>query len=561
MTRAKTIHRPSTPLRSQREIVEIAGMTAPRQRTHGDAQAQWYESSRWSPNRSWIWFPVQDAKKDLDRFTRWELNKRAEALWKNSPLIRGLIKRIVTLTVGCGAFPTPKSSSKEFNAELKTFLRRKLRRPCVDNKKSFGNYQRVKMTALLKHGESFTLKVTDPVDGQDKIQGLEWHRCGGSIPFGPGAPQKSGSLIYGGSDSFNSSPSAPTGGGDGIEFYESGYPKQYRFTGMDEAVPERLVVHHALIERDEQVRGETILAAAINTAHDVKDIIDFEKAAVKDASSKQDIIQTASGDLDPESMLKLQWGQGAGTFPTPMSLPADETARIQYYNTKFSGSPVVLKTGDKYTPYVPGRPGSAWSGFMAFLSNLTVLTTGFPPSLVLPIDIGGTDIRRDLQIAQRVVELMQDDFSYDLQEIAEWLILGGIEDRVFKSAVPDDWDALEWHFTGSLTVDRNRDADRRAAVQEGLLTTDEYFGEMALDGDEQMAKVVVEVKRRRFLITGIPETEPFESATEFKQFLSLAETTALSFRETEQAPAGDAGTGSEPMPGKKQKRQAQPQNA
>lgn len=508
-----------SPLLSSSEIIDSRGPSA-RTKVNVDIRANWYESSRWSPNRSWIWFPVQDAKKDLDRFTRWELNKRAEALWKNSPLIRALIKRLVTLIIGKGAFATPKSSSAEFNKELKSFLRAKFRRPCVDNKKSFGNYQRVKMTGMLKHGESFTVFVHDERTKADKLQGFEWHRCGGSSQAQ--TKDSAQSLVSFGSDSFNSRKNDRKTGGDGIEFYDTGYPKSYRFIGMDEPVPENLVVHHSIVERDEQARGETILAAAINTAHDVKDILDLEKAAVKDASGKQDIIQTLTGDIDPETIRKLSFGQGTGNFPTPMSLPQDEATKTSYYSTKFQGSPIILKSGDKYTPYVPARPGSAWQGFMAFLANLTVLTTGLPPSLVLPINIGGTDIRRDLQIAQRLIEIMQDDFEYDLQDIAEFFIQGGIEDRVFKSKIPSDWNALEWHFTGSLTVDRNRDADRRDAVESGLLSLDEYFGEMAQDGGEQMEKIVAEVRHRRFLITGTPEAEPFKSAEEFKQFLNMS---------------------------------------
>lgn len=505
-------------LHSTRELIQIRGIT-PRTR---QATAQYYESSRWSPNRSWIWDPVQDAKKDLDRFTRYELNKRSEALWKNSPVMRAITKRLVTLIIGSGAFPTPKSSSPEFNTELKAFLRAKLRRPCVDNKKSFGNYQRVKMTGIMKHGESFTVFVSDERTREDKLQGFEWHRCSG----GGGKPGSSkNELVFGNSDSYKAKPSDKTSGGDGIEFYETGYPKFYRFLGMDAPVPENLVVHHSIIERDEQVRGETIFAAAINTAHDIKDILDLEKMAVKDASSKQDIIQTMSGDFDPESMLKLPFGSGTGNFPTPMSLPADDTAKTAYYNTKFSGGPVLLKTGDKYTPYEPKRPGSAWQGFMAFMANLVVLTTGLPPSIVLPIEIGGTDIRRDLQIAQKLIRIFQSDFEYDLQDIAEYFIQGGIEDRVFKTPIPPDWNCMEWHFTGSLTVDRNRDSDRREAVEAGLLTWDEYYGETAQDGDEQMEKMVNEVRRRRFTITGTPLESPFESANDFKQYLSLSMTT------------------------------------
>lgn len=510
------------PLRSTREIVTSV-LTA---RTRGTVKAQWYEGSRQSPNRNFIWQSVQDAKKDLDRYTRWELNKGAEKLWKDSPIIRGLFKRLVTLIIGSGAYPSPKSSSKEFNVELKAFLAKKFRRPCIDNKKGFGNYQRKKMLGMLKGGESFTVKVTDPVDNSDKIQGFEWHRCSAA----GGRPEKDKDLTNNLGTCYSTPrESTKTGGGDGIDFYETGFPKQYRFVGMDAPVGESLVVHHALIERDEQVRGETILAAALNTARDVHEILALEKAAVKDASSKQDIIQTMSGEYDPETLMKLPLvdGQGLG-FASP---PADDTNKQSYYNNKLGGSAVLLKTGDKFTPYVPSRPGSAWEGFMAFLANAIVASTGLPPSLYLPIDIGGTDIRRDLQIGQKVVEIFQSEFAEDLQEIAEYFIQGGIEDRAFKSKIPPDWNNLQWHFTGSLTVDRNKDQVRLMLVEAGLMTRNEYHGENADDGEAQMEQVVKEVKRTRLLITGTAESEPFESATEFKQYLNLSETSAISFRE------------------------------
>ena len=538
------------PLRSSRELVD-ANLLPARTRKTGDVKAQWYAGSRWTNDRAFIWQPVQDAKKDLNRFTRWELNKAAEKLWKDSFLIRGVIKRLVTLIIGSGAYPTPKSSSKEFNDELKIFLRAKFRRPCIDNKKSFANYQRKLMRGVLLSGESFTVKVTDPLDNSDKLQGFEWSRCSAS---GGKPAEKKDSLVRNGNDSFTATASEKTGGGDGIEFYDTGYPKAYRFVGMDTPVDQNLVVHHALIDRHEQVRGETILAAVLNTSRDVDEILALEKMAVKDASSHQDIIQTMSGDYDPEVFQKSFISDTPGTnFPTP---PPDDQQKIGYYNSKLGGSAVLLKTGDKYTPYVPNRPGNAWEGFMAFLANGIVLSTGLPPSLVLPIDIGGTDIRRDLQIGQKLVEIFQSEFADDLQEIAEFFIQGGIEDRVFKSKIPADWNNLQWHFTGSLTVDRNKDQVRMMLVEAGLMTRNEYHGENAEDGEEQMQQVVREVKKTRFLITGIAESEPFASAVEFKQFLNLSETSSLTFREMDAGGEGDAAAGGE-TPAQKQKRQQQ----
>src|SRR5690242_14045178 len=84
-------------------------------RKPGGVEANWYEASRWRPNRPWVWFLGQDAKRDLDKFTRYELIKNSRYLWKNLPLARGLIERMVNLVIGCGIKPVPTSSKPDWN--------------------------------------------------------------------------------------------------------------------------------------------------------------------------------------------------------------------------------------------------------------------------------------------------------------------------------------------------------------------------------------------------------------------------------------------------------------
>lgn len=544
----------SNRLRSAAEIA-LAGDRP--SRTRGNVQANWYDASRWSPNRMWVWQPVQNARRDLDRFTRFELNKRAEYLRKNSPLIRGLVERLVTLTIGRGIFPTPKSYDPKWNAACKKFWKKISRRPCVDSKMSMSQYQRIKMRGRFSHGESFTVLTHSARFSCDAIQGLEWHRVTGNSRNAPGVDNYTG--VQGKDSSF----------GDGIDYDHQGFPIRYHLDCFDatsnqegEPIDEEFMVHHFTPMRDEQTRGETILSAIINQAQDVKEILEFEKQAVKDASSHQDIIQTMTGDLDPETMLKLPIQYGMPAIPPGnMGLPDDWQNKVKYYNVKFAGSPIVLRTGDKYTPYIPNRPGNAWQGFIAWLCNTIVIGTGgFPPSLVIPIEIGGTDIRRDLQIGQKIVEQWQDDEAECQQKIWEYFIMGGVEDRLLP-APPADWNEVEWHFTSSLTVDRNKDQVRKELVEGGLMSWEEYHGENGDDADEQEAKIVAEVKRRRERITGISVSEPFASAAEFKQYLSLSETNSISFRNTSPAPDDDAGAIGTPSKESKKEPQPQPQNA
>ena len=134
----------------------------------------WYEASRWSPNRSWVWYPLQDAKQDLDRFTRYELNKHARYLYKNSPLIRGIIERVVTLTVGDGFYPVFKSSkSPDWAKMANSWWVVRARNISLGPRCSFSQYQRAVGRARFVDGECFSIKTFNETTYQDCIQGIE----------------------------------------------------------------------------------------------------------------------------------------------------------------------------------------------------------------------------------------------------------------------------------------------------------------------------------------------------------------------------------------------------
>ncbi len=459
----------------------------------------WYEGSRWSPNRSWVWFPVQDAKQDLDRFTRYELMKRARYLYKNSPFIRGLIERIVVLTIGSGFHPVFKSAKKPDWAR-KAQLKWGIRSANINlgHKCSFSQYQRAMGRARFLDGEAFTIKTFDEVSYEDRVQGVEADR-----------------VTSEGSTSEQDKKNISTI--DGIRLNNQGTPTAYKFRGVEKPYDADNIIHHYTPNRFGQYRGETILAAAINTATDVDDILALEKQAVKNASSIKDVIKTASGQIDQETFRSLRWNTG---LPTPFGLPADDNnAKNDYYRVKLGPESVVLKTGDEYTPVAPIRPGAAWQGFMDFLSGTVCLSTQFPPSVILPVDIGGTDIRRDLEIAQRVVEPWQLDMAAELELVVRYLMMGDIHDGDLKDA-PDDW-IIKWHFPQKLNVDRQTAQQDREDVQAGLMSHEEFHGRYSDDGDAYELTVIAETRRRRFNIIGTPIDQPFKDAKEFVQFLSL----------------------------------------
>jgi capsid protein len=464
------------------------------------AKNNWYEGSRWSPNRSFIWFPVQDANRDLDRYTRMELCKNARYLYKNSPFIRGMIERVVTLAVGCGFHPVPKCEDPKWRERIKAVWRKKAHNVSLGPKCSWSQYQRAAARARFLDGEGFSvLTFDDSVSYENRIQGLEADMVvGGS---------KKGSAELSEFAHINS-------GIDGINVNSNGTPLSYNIKGSESPIDRENIVHHFTPNRLGQQRGETILAAAINTARDIDDILALEKQCVKDASSKKDIIKTASGTLDAEAYRLMRFGT-PGTN-TNFNLPTDDNAKNDYYNVKIGAGTVVLRKGDEYTPYVPNRPGSAWQGFIDFLSSTTCFSSGLPPSVFLPIDIGGTDIRRDLDIAQRVVEPWQMDMVCELDELYEYLMEGEVYDGELKGA-PPDWNVRKWHMPQKINVDRQQAQQDREDVGRGLMSREEYHARWGEDADEVDATIIAETSRRRDAI----KTAKFESVEEFAKVLSL----------------------------------------
>jgi hypothetical protein len=461
-------------------------------------QNNWYEGSRWSPNRSWVWFPVQDAKRDLDRFTRYELSKHARYLYKNSPFMRGLIRRLVTLTVGNGFVPVFKSEKKpKWAAAAQKWWSKRSRNINLGHRASFSQYQRAIGMVRFLDGEGFSIKTFDELNYDDRVQGVEADKCTG----GP-------------TDSYAEGSDAQYV--DGIGLNRQGTPVSYKFKGVDRPYAAADVIHHYTPARPGQYRGETILAAAINTARDVDDILSLEKMCVKDASSRKDVIQRKTGEINPETIRSLRYGNSnTGGFPTIFNLPADQKTKTDYYQVKLGAESLVLEPGDEYTPYKPDRPGSAWQGFMDFLSNTICLSAEMPPSVILPINVGGTDIRRDLDIAQRVVEPWQGDMVLELEDVIMYMIGGEIADGSLGDA-PDDW-WIQWHFPTKINVDRQTAREDREDVKQGLMSVEEYHGRYGGDGDTYEQTVIAEAKRRKERIIAAG----FKDVKEFVQVLSM----------------------------------------
>lgn len=403
---------------------------------------------------------------DLNRLTRRELMRKSRYFYKNSPFVRGLIERLVTYVVGTGLVPIPETSSEPFNTKAMEEWMEWCKRCDLQNNHHMATLQGVIFRGQLIDGDHFTLN-THGRSGRPRIQLIESHQIGADYDHGD-------RLI------------------EGVELDEYGRPVVYRYRnetpvhwiadpGFDSIDAEDLIAHFTPL-RAGQVRGEPILSSAVNTVHDVDDILALEKAAVKDASSKTDVIKTIDGELNR--------AQGDYIGSSLKTSTGDDLEK--YYTSIFSPEAKVLRQGDDYKPYIPQRPSNAWQGFMDFLAQTVCLSIGMPASVLLQMKVGGADTRRDLAVAQRVIERYQQALSQQLQRVYNYWIEFEVE-AGYLSGAPKDFKKCSWQYPKELTADAGRDAaQEREDIKGGLLSLREYYGRYNMHWKSEINQIVEE---------------------------------------------------------------------
>ncbi len=413
-----------------------------------------YEAAQWSPTRTGIWWPLQDARKDAYQLTRGELARLAWHLHQNSPIVRALIERLVTYIVGTGIHPVAASSNATWNEKADAVWRERSKAIELTCGAPWGSYLAQVCRCALVAGDCLTTFIDV---GRPKLFLFESHQIG-----------------------------TPRGGRDatdGVVLDKFGRVKS--FTRLDNGyeIPAEMAVLHWFAERPAQYRGVSVLASAINTARDVDDILAFEKVSTKEASSTTEVIErTADGPaVDPEG------AYSGATWTTP-----DGQEREVYYQKRFGSAPKVMQPGDKYVKATPDRPSQAWQGFVDFLAQMICLSTGLPPSLLYGQKVGGADTRRELATGQRAIEPFQQALAHQAERIWRHIIEVEIEDGPLGGE-PEDWASVEWQFPKAMTVDAGREAQQdREDVRMGTLSLREYFGRWGQDWRREMRQIATE---------------------------------------------------------------------
>lgn len=385
-----------------------------------------YEGAQQSVERSTLSTTWQDADKDISKARRVKIAEKSRYLLRNSGLLAGIHKRFVTYVVGTGVTFGAASSDEKFNELADAAWQAHKDKLDIETDACWQEICEIVFGTTVGDGSLYSQKTWDPAEVSPvnpaalspKIQLWEVHRLGSNAAK------------------------------EGITFDEYSRPKAYHFKDAPEPIPASDIVPHYFPTRARQHYGMSIYAPIINTAHDIEDILNFERAAVKDACSKTDVIETATAEAPTSNLAKSNWGSQTRTETADNS-----TTNQSFYQKIFGASARYIRKGDKHTQYTPQRPSPTFQGLMDFLSHTVCLPLGMPPSTLLQIKVGGADTRRDLAAAGRVIECYQVKLAKQLHQI--WVHV--VDSVTPEEGRPDDWQSAECEYPAVITADAGRE--------------------------------------------------------------------------------------------------------
>jgi lambda family phage portal protein len=240
-----------------------------------------------------------------------------------------------------------------------------------------------------------------------------------------------------------------------------------RYLGFEDVSAENFC-HVFVPTRLDEYRGRSVLAACLDDAQDVMDLIEYEKLAARWASSQAGVIKTEYGaDEEMASVLRGDRDQ----FGNDIKLTALEPGRINYLGT--GESMEMFKNSD--------RPAQAFSNFVRYLEDRMCRALGVSARITLDRTSAGPEARKDLRQAERTFDF----WRYQLEhQFLNKVVRLALMDAAAKGLLPNRPEVTQgqWQWAGSVSIDAGRDA--RADIElwrTGLTTAAELYGEAGHD--------------------------------------------------------------------------------
>lgn len=423
-----------------------------------------YEGARRTSSRTHLHGNVQDARYDLDPYTRHELVRKSRWFERNNAFANRLVDIYEQYTVGKGLRFSPATSSDAYNVAAAVYWQGWEPYADLSSRQSFGVLQSVVARAQFIDGEIFII-LTRGSSNRPRVQLVESHRV-------------------------EQPPNADANTVDGITLDENGRPTTYWIAsegpdGKKKHTPVRaeFVVHVFEPSRPGQLRGIPMLAPVMNDLHDLDDLQVFEMVAAKDGATTTNVVQTETGEIDDEDFIRGE------------KTDSDGVNRADYYKEILGPGTKVLKWGDEFKQFKAERPSAATAGYWDYLLKKICAGVGIPVELVMPESKQGTTMRSVLDVANAYFQSRSASLADHLRRVYEYVLeVGNAQDPALGRLEPSDWRASIVHAPRSVNVDIGHNS--AAAVAEfktGMRTLQSIYAETGEDWREQLRQKAAEI--------------------------------------------------------------------
>lgn len=388
------------------------------------------------------YWPTLDPNKEVDA---WDLNtvwRRARMLYQNNDAVRALVLNMVQLTGVQN--PLPVTDDEEWNElALDYFVSRVREADLFDvaGAVNFWQAQRYAETRAIVDGDVLMVS-TFADDGGAAFAWVE-------------APRITGGEV------------------NGVTVDALGRAVTYHCAAADGSVTPLaaascvLYRHHAT---PSAVRGHSELVATLRTGNDLREIIGYNKRAVKLSSSFGLVMTKDKSDANP--------GLGSGIGPGARKGAGTAAAEIDPPRTLMgTGLEITaLPPGRELKPIADGRPSVQVMDFIKYLTEGSGGSVGLGGATVFDSGkLGSASIRFELDKFKLWVQPRLQDRERMLDRIWRHVIGCGVKLGHLRACRDARWHRVRWVPGRDLTIDRGREASSTInLIRENLADQDAW---------------------------------------------------------------------------------------
>lgn len=391
----------------------------------GRFESAWH---KWG-ERSWINQGLQDARFDIDKWTREELQRRHRYWVTNNGFVVRLRELFIQFGVGVtGLECVPNSKDETWNEALKLSWDGWCKKPELNTNLTLAFCDVLWAGMLFDAGEVF-IQLTEDKRGRPAILTTEAHSV---VTPGPLRKEEGKTIIDGIRVDSLLKPLA--------YFVKTG-PKAEDYKEVpayDPDFPEQGGMLHLFKRiRPGQLRGIPEGYAVMNELHDLDDLQILQMQKAKAAAIITNVIKNAAGEADVAQLRRTRMmiqSQNAAGAPVTKDQPV-------FYDTQLGAHTKYLRTGEEMQQFRQEEPGIVTQQYWDY--TLSKICCGYnqPKLLVMPYTLQGTVTRADLDVCANAYKKNFEVIAWGKRQIYEWRNTWAIRFDRSLDGEPDD--ALE----------------------------------------------------------------------------------------------------------------------